>query len=72
MTNAFAHLLVGKCWRVERLVARVAEDRQTDRQTDRRLNHKCVLRNMTFADGHTVSNAPDLFRPPKLSGTGPG
>ncbi len=27
----------------------------------------CVL-----ADGHTVSNAPDLFRPPKLSGTGPG
>ena len=26
----------------------------------------------TFADGHTVSNAPDLFRPPKLSGTGPG
>jgi hypothetical protein len=26
----------------------------------------------SFADGHTVSNAPDLFRPPKLSGTGPG
>ena len=26
----------------------------------------------TFAGGHTVSNAPDLFRPPKLSGTGPG
>ena len=26
----------------------------------------------TLADGHTVSNAPDLFRPPKLSGTGPG
>ena len=25
-----------------------------------------------FADGHTVSNTPDLFRPPKLSGTGPG
>ena len=24
------------------------------------------------ADGHTVSNTPDLFRPPKLSGTGPG
>ena len=24
-----------------------------------------------FADGHTVLNAPDLFRPPKLSGTGP-
>ena len=24
-----------------------------------------------FADGHTVSNAPDLFRPLKLSGTGP-
>ena len=27
---------------------------------------------LVFADGHTVSNAPDLFRPPKLSGTGPG
>ena len=27
---------------------------------------------ITFADGHTVSNAPDLFRPPQLSGTGPG
>jgi hypothetical protein len=25
-----------------------------------------------FADGHTASNAPDLFRPPKLSGAGPG
>ena len=25
-----------------------------------------------LADGHTVSNAPDLIRPPKLSGTGPG
>ena len=24
-----------------------------------------------FADGYTVSNAPDLFRPPKLSNTGP-
>ena len=28
--------------------------------------------NDTFADGHTKSNAPDLFRPPKLSGLGPG
>ena len=26
----------------------------------------------SFADGHTASNAPDLFRPPKLSGAGPG
>ena len=24
------------------------------------------------ADGHTESNTPDLFRPPKLSGSGPG
>ena len=24
-----------------------------------------------FADGHTESNAPDLFRPPKLRGSGP-
>ncbi len=30
------------------------------------------LGRMLLADGHTVSNAPDLFRPPKLSGTGPG
>ncbi len=26
----------------------------------------------TVAGGHTASNAPDLFRPPKLSGAGPG
>ena len=32
----------------------------------------CFTRSRSFADGHTVSNAPDLFRPPKLSGTGPG
>ena len=25
-----------------------------------------------FADGHTASNAPDLFRPSKSSGAGPG
>ena len=25
-----------------------------------------------IADGHTASNTPDLFRPPKLSGAGPG
>ena len=25
-----------------------------------------------IAGGHTASNAPDLFRPPKLSGAGPG
>ena len=24
------------------------------------------------ADGHTASNTPDLFRPPQLSGAGPG
>ena len=24
------------------------------------------------ADGHTASNSPDLLRPPKLSGAGPG
>ena len=28
--------------------------------------------NTIVADGHTASNAPDLFRPPKLSGAGPG
>ena len=27
---------------------------------------------LPFADGHTASNAPDLFRTPKLSGAGPG
>ena len=30
----------------------------------------CLIR--VLADGHTASNAPDLFRPPKLSGAGPG
>ena len=29
-----------------------------------------IIINM-LADGHTVSNAPDLYRPSKLSGTGP-
>ena len=32
------------------------------------LNASCI----NLADGHTASNAPDLFRPPKLSGAGPG
>ena len=32
----------------------------------------CVFSATAFADGHTASNAPDLFRPPKLSGAGPG
>ena len=27
---------------------------------------------ITLASGHTASNAPDLFRTPKLSGAGPG
>ena len=27
---------------------------------------------MFVAGGHTASNAPDLFRTPKLSGAGPG
>ena len=31
-----------------------------------------LQRKPTFAGGHTASNAPDLFRPPKLTGTGPG
>ena len=29
-------------------------------------------REIVFADGHTASNTPDLFWPPKLSGAGPG
>ena len=29
-------------------------------------------RALFIAGGHTASNAPDLFRPPKLSGAGPG
>ena len=36
----------------------------------------CNTRNhsqsQSVAGGHTASNAPDLFRPPKLSGAGPG
>ena len=30
----------------------------------------CLI--LVIAGGHTASNAPDLFRPPKLSGAGPG
>ena len=30
------------------------------------------LETMIVASGHTASNAPDLFRTPKLSGAGPG
>ena len=30
------------------------------------------VQHITFADGHTTSNAPDLFRPPKLSGAASG
>ena len=33
---------------------------------------QCVCSTIIPADGHTASNAPDLFRPPKLSGAGPG
>ena len=32
----------------------------------------CVSVPFDFAGGHTASNTPDLFRPPKLSGAGPG
>ena len=31
-----------------------------------------MTKTILFAGGHTASNAPDLFRPPKLSGAGPG
>ena len=33
---------------------------------------KCFAGRYVVAGGHTASNAPDLFRPPKLSGAGPG
>ena len=35
-------------------------------------SHAQGQRRQVIADGHTASNAPDLFRPPKLSGAGPG
>ena len=35
--------------------------------------YTCLLQQTKpVADGHTASNTPDLFRPPKLSGAGPG
>ena len=34
--------------------------------------HKMPLGPLIVASGHTASNAPDLFRTPKLSGAGPG
>ena len=30
-----------------------------------------IMRKILIAGGHTASNAPDLFRPPKLSAQGP-
>ena len=33
---------------------------------------KDCITSIILADGHTASNTPDLFRPPKLSGAGPG
>lgn len=33
---------------------------------------RVFLMQTVIAGGHTASNAPDLFRPPKLSGAGPG
>ena len=35
------------------------------------VNHG-LSKSLTVASGHTASNAPDLFRTPKLSGAGPG
>ena len=35
------------------------------------ISHREAIR-CFVAGGHTASNAPDLFRPPKLSGAGPG
>ena len=35
-------------------------------------SHHNEASSSSFADGHTVSNAPDLFRPAKLSSTRPG
>ena len=34
--------------------------------------NKSNVRLVIIASGHTASNAPDLFRTPKLSGAGPG
>ena len=49
------------------ILLRRAESQDTDICYD---INACLAR--ALADGHTVSNASDLFRPPKLSGTGPG
>ena len=38
----------------------------------RATNKQYLILTSTIAGGHTASNAPDLFRPPKLSGAGPG
>ena len=41
-------------------------------RADCHVNASQKYKSIEFADGHTASNAPDLFRPPKLSGAGPG
>ena len=42
-------------------------------QESQPLHKSCYLCcGFSLADGHTTSNAPDLLRPPKLSGVGPG
>ena len=60
---------LGKCWRHvtkwPSTVLRSAPDAA-------RSNQIISLARTNFADGHTASNTPDLFRPPKLSGAGPG
>ena len=46
---------------------------QTQKYTHARTHtHARWCADSMFAGGHTASNAPDLFRPPKLSGAGPG
>ena len=76
---ARASLGAGACTRAHSLTAESARTgvaaqcvRAYTHGFSRRKVEGAKPRTYCFADGHTASNAPDLFRPPKLSGAGPG
>ena len=50
---------------MEAFKSRLSSDAPGEQQVTATMRH-------VVADSHTASNTPDLFRPPKLSGAGPG
>ena len=50
---------------------RVAPQIRTSPHIDEKQHNEMSVQEI-IADGHTELNPPDLFRPPKLSSSGPG